>query len=183
MEEALEEALELDTQSQIFLEMRRQNLELLRIATEVAGYTGEHGPLKPAICGTPCGTSGKSSASSTPGSIPKRTRTTRMRRSKKTRSESSGERAAFIVTGWSPGYLEEAGQADVRSYGEARRGVSDGGLGGRPGGGHLRLIDQTRLPTEFIEIDCHDVPTVWEAIKLLRVRALRPSASRLPTGR
>jgi hypothetical protein len=47
MEEALEEALELDTQSQIFLEMRRQNLELLRIATEVAGYTGEHGPLKP----------------------------------------------------------------------------------------------------------------------------------------
>ena len=47
VEEALEEALELDTQSQIFLEMRRQNLELLRIATEVAGYTGEHGPLKP----------------------------------------------------------------------------------------------------------------------------------------
>jgi methylthioribose-1-phosphate isomerase len=36
--------------------------------------------------------------------------------------------------------------------------------------GHLRLIDQTRLPTEFVEIDCHDVPTVWEAIKLLRVR-------------
>ncbi len=46
VEEALEEALELDTQSQIFLEMRRQNLELLRIATEVAGYTGEYGPLK-----------------------------------------------------------------------------------------------------------------------------------------
>src|SRR3954451_10588468 len=46
-EEALEEALELDTQSQIFLEMRRQNLDLLRIATKVAGYTGEHGPLKP----------------------------------------------------------------------------------------------------------------------------------------
>jgi methylthioribose-1-phosphate isomerase len=36
--------------------------------------------------------------------------------------------------------------------------------------GTLRLIDQTRLPTEFIEIDCHDLPTVWEAIKLLRVR-------------
>jgi methylthioribose-1-phosphate isomerase len=36
--------------------------------------------------------------------------------------------------------------------------------------GYLRLIDQTLLPTEFIEIDCHDVPTVWEAIKLLRVR-------------
>lgn len=47
VEEALEEALELDTQSQIFLEMRRQNLDLLKIATEVAGYTGEHGPLKP----------------------------------------------------------------------------------------------------------------------------------------
>jgi len=36
--------------------------------------------------------------------------------------------------------------------------------------GFLRLIDQTRLPTEFIEIDCHDAPAVWEAIKLLRVR-------------
>ncbi len=46
VEEALEEALELDTQSQIFLEMRRQNLELLKIATQVAGYSGEHGPLK-----------------------------------------------------------------------------------------------------------------------------------------
>jgi len=45
-EEALEEALELDTQSQIFLEMRRQNLELLKIASEVAGYTGNHPPLK-----------------------------------------------------------------------------------------------------------------------------------------
>jgi hypothetical protein len=47
VEEALEEALELDTQSQIFLEMRRQNLDLLRIASEVAGYGGNHGPLKP----------------------------------------------------------------------------------------------------------------------------------------
>jgi hypothetical protein len=46
VEEALEEALELDTQSQIFLEMRRQNLDLLRLATEVAGYSGSHGPLK-----------------------------------------------------------------------------------------------------------------------------------------
>jgi methylthioribose-1-phosphate isomerase len=36
--------------------------------------------------------------------------------------------------------------------------------------GHLRLIDQTRLPVEFVEIDCRDVPTVWEAIKTLRVR-------------
>src|SRR5437868_11336472 len=47
VEEALEEALELDTQSQIFLEMRRQNLDLLKIAAEVAGYTGNHPPLKP----------------------------------------------------------------------------------------------------------------------------------------
>jgi hypothetical protein len=46
VEEALEEALELDTQSQIFLEMRRQNLDLLRIAAEVAGFSGAHPPLK-----------------------------------------------------------------------------------------------------------------------------------------
>src|SRR5262245_47442693 len=44
------------------------------------------------------------------------------------------------------------------------------GWSGDASRGHLRLIDQTRLPTDFIEIDCHDVPTVWEAIKLLRVR-------------
>ena len=30
--------LEIDTQSQIFLEMRQQNLELLQIAAKVAGY-------------------------------------------------------------------------------------------------------------------------------------------------
>lgn len=36
--------------------------------------------------------------------------------------------------------------------------------------GFLRLIDQTRLPTELVEIDCRDVETVWEAIKTLRVR-------------
>jgi methylthioribose-1-phosphate isomerase len=36
--------------------------------------------------------------------------------------------------------------------------------------GHLRLIDQTLLPTELVEIDCRDVPAVWEAIKALRVR-------------
>jgi len=36
--------------------------------------------------------------------------------------------------------------------------------------GFLRLIDQTRLPTEYVEIDCRDVPAVWEAIKQLRVR-------------
>jgi hypothetical protein len=47
VEEALEEALELDTQSQIFLEMRRQNLDLLRIAAEVAGFHGPHPALRP----------------------------------------------------------------------------------------------------------------------------------------
>ena len=36
--------------------------------------------------------------------------------------------------------------------------------------GALRMIDQTRLPVEFIEIECRDVETVWEAIKTLRVR-------------
>ncbi|RMF36953.1 MAG: S-methyl-5-thioribose-1-phosphate isomerase, partial [Planctomycetota bacterium] len=36
--------------------------------------------------------------------------------------------------------------------------------------GHLVLIDQTRLPTDLSWIECHDVPTVWEAIKMLRVR-------------
>jgi hypothetical protein len=39
--------LELDTQSRIFLQMRAQNLELLRIASGVAGFGGSHGPLKP----------------------------------------------------------------------------------------------------------------------------------------
>ena len=36
--------------------------------------------------------------------------------------------------------------------------------------GHLVLIDQTLLPTEFKEISCRTVETVWEAIKVLRVR-------------
>ncbi len=36
--------------------------------------------------------------------------------------------------------------------------------------GVLKLIDQTRLPTECLEIDCADVPSVWEAIRSLRVR-------------
>ncbi len=36
--------------------------------------------------------------------------------------------------------------------------------------GSLRLIDQTLLPTELVELDCRDVPTVWEAIRSLRVR-------------
>lgn len=36
--------------------------------------------------------------------------------------------------------------------------------------GHLRLIDQTRLPIELVEIECRDVEVVWEAIRSLRVR-------------
>lgn len=36
--------------------------------------------------------------------------------------------------------------------------------------GHLELIDQTLLPGELRHIDCRDVPSVWEAIKQLRVR-------------
>jgi methylthioribose-1-phosphate isomerase len=36
--------------------------------------------------------------------------------------------------------------------------------------GFLRMIDQTRLPTEQVEIDCGDVEAVWEAIRSLRVR-------------
>ena len=36
--------------------------------------------------------------------------------------------------------------------------------------GTLRMIDQTRLPGECVEIDCRDVETVVEAIKSLRVR-------------
>jgi methylthioribose-1-phosphate isomerase len=55
------------------------------------------------------------------------------------------------------GFEEPAAYQTVEWVGDAAR-------------GYLRLIDQTRLPTEFVEIDCHGVPTVWEAIKLLRVR-------------
>ncbi|MBN2291467.1 MAG: S-methyl-5-thioribose-1-phosphate isomerase, partial [Pirellulales bacterium] len=36
--------------------------------------------------------------------------------------------------------------------------------------GHLAMIDQTLLPIELKEIECRDVKTVWEAIKMLRVR-------------
>jgi methylthioribose-1-phosphate isomerase len=36
--------------------------------------------------------------------------------------------------------------------------------------GYLRMIDQTRLPTEFVEIDIRDAETLWEAIRALRVR-------------
>ncbi|MCL4141559.1 UNVERIFIED_CONTAM: hypothetical protein GTU68_062613, partial [Idotea baltica] len=36
--------------------------------------------------------------------------------------------------------------------------------------GHLDLLDQTLLPTSLERIQCRDVETVWEAIKMLRVR-------------
>ncbi|MCA9132568.1 MAG: S-methyl-5-thioribose-1-phosphate isomerase [Planctomycetales bacterium] len=36
--------------------------------------------------------------------------------------------------------------------------------------GYLRLLDQTLLPTEVRYVDCRHVETVWEAIKMLRVR-------------
>lgn len=36
--------------------------------------------------------------------------------------------------------------------------------------GFLRMIDQTRLPGELVYLDCHDVETVFEAIRSLRVR-------------
>ena len=37
-------------------------------------------------------------------------------------------------------------------------------------GGYLQLIDQTCLPRELKLLECRDVNTVWEAIKMLRVR-------------
>lgn len=37
-------------------------------------------------------------------------------------------------------------------------------------GGKLVLIDQTRLPTELVQLECADVETVWDAIKRLCVR-------------
>jgi methylthioribose-1-phosphate isomerase len=36
--------------------------------------------------------------------------------------------------------------------------------------GYLRLIDQTRLPTEVVHLDCRDIETLFEAIRSLRVR-------------
>ncbi len=37
-------------------------------------------------------------------------------------------------------------------------------------GGYLQLIDQTRLPRDLVLLECCNVSTVWEAIKMLRVR-------------
>jgi hypothetical protein len=39
--------VELETASQVLLEMRAQNLELLKVAAQIAGYAGPHSPLKP----------------------------------------------------------------------------------------------------------------------------------------
>ena len=36
--------------------------------------------------------------------------------------------------------------------------------------GSLKMIDQTLLPTELKVIECRDAETIWEAIKMLRVR-------------
>jgi len=36
--------------------------------------------------------------------------------------------------------------------------------------GFLRLIDQTKLPMTYETLSCRDLDTVWEAIKVLRVR-------------
>ncbi len=36
--------------------------------------------------------------------------------------------------------------------------------------GHVRLIDQTLLPTQLVYRDCRTVEEVWEAIRMLRVR-------------
>jgi len=39
-----------------------------------------------------------------------------------------------------------------------------------PREGLVKLIDQTRLPTELVHLECKDTETLWEAIKVLRVR-------------
>jgi len=44
------------------------------------------------------------------------------------------------------------------------------GWSGDARSGFVRLIDQTLLPGEFVQIECRDVPAVWEAIRALRVR-------------
>ncbi|MDG2208057.1 MAG: S-methyl-5-thioribose-1-phosphate isomerase [Pirellulales bacterium] len=41
---------------------------------------------------------------------------------------------------------------------------------GDAGGGRLWLVDQTRLPTEMVEIEIGTVEEAWEAIKSLRIR-------------
>jgi hypothetical protein len=43
----IEEALELEAQAQVFLEQRRQNIDLLKVAVELSGFGGQHPALKP----------------------------------------------------------------------------------------------------------------------------------------
>ena len=149
VEEALEEALELDTQSQIFLEMRRQNLDLLRIAAEVAGFHGPHPALKPGDL--------KQRAEDDLGHLLRVLRLDRPRGVGRRRRR-GGRGAVTVAT--QTGERAETGGASLETV----------GWRGDAATGHVRLIDQTRLPTEFVRIDCRDVPTVWEAIKALRVR-------------
>ena len=44
------------------------------------------------------------------------------------------------------------------------------GWSGNASEGCVRLVDQTLLPSEFVQVDCRDVPSVWNAIKTLKVR-------------
>jgi methylthioribose-1-phosphate isomerase len=62
-----------------------------------------------------------------------------------------------VAAGVPGGVPEARDDATVLWLGDAATGV-------------ISLIDQTRLPTEFVRIECRDVPAVWEAIKVLRVR-------------
>lgn len=47
VEEGLDEIDAIDARSRIFLEMRAQNVEILKIASQVAGCGGNQGPMKP----------------------------------------------------------------------------------------------------------------------------------------
>ncbi len=60
--------------------------------------------------------------------------------------------------------MTESTQTNTTPVAETLRWVSDGETG------HLELIDQTLLPMELKYIGCRDVESVWEAIKMLRVR-------------
>lgn len=59
---------------------------------------------------------------------------------------------------------------DAAGTGDDGRALETVGWSGDAASGHVRMIDQTRLPTEFVRVDCRDVAAVWEAIRALRVR-------------
>ena len=63
-----------------------------------------------------------------------------------------------------------AGHRPVIHHGRPSMRILKRSAGSADVDGHLRLIDQTLLPVEFLEIDCRDVEAVWEAIRMLRVR-------------